>query len=1494
MPICKRDGFDLNQTEGKNETFHDNDLVFCCYITKRIFRDYENYFRHVMAINSTVWQCEATGKDGLTYEEAVKSERVARKKMEQFKQSLRAPVLLVIEHARQSAVKTLNIMVSKFLRKRFFLNEEVTVTTRKNAVFKVVGIKAGEHMPEPGNGIYEDTEQLEYRLRAPNGEEISAPFDQLRRQRAEFNQENLAMFIKNNVVRVDGILRPKPETYKQYVTDPNAHFSKIFIGKMPRYSPAKIKRPEAKDTKKQSTLNKYIVKGEESTAKSKESAEVRAKLLAEEMERVRLEKIAKCAEMERKKAEKKAELMLRVDQECHELTAKTDDLERNDQSVLPTYHPIITILPDHLLGDAFMLREFMHTYRGLLSGVEVFRQNLSFYEMSRAFSAREVAGPLSDILLVLLGTIFDLQKEEEEECPVRYSVGRKPFTREPYISMSNASHTQHYCKRHFSFNLNELPMDALTLSEVLRLHLLASGAFVQDRPEKWRIMYRNGYSSIEDPGLHLRLKHTHILRALRTQSIGQLDFVDIMRVINCLMAQILTYSGTINVIEERMERTAKAKSELRALVITENKRLAAVEMAKRKLTNEHNQQCISDDIKQDAEKKQALADQLNRRIADLTAQSDREQRKHEYQVLKLHSELFNFLIYLGTDRCYRKYYVLESMSGIFIEHMPDTMMDTCLAQPPVNKSPAELRKQAQLPKVRKDLRIYLVKLYSDDDKKRRKPNSKQSLENKENQENRLNGHGPGPSAESMEIGGGDDEEQAPPTQFELLMCSGDISNCIVHSEQHPQRKVWSYIYQPEEIDALLRSLNPLGWRESELLEELTQMRALIEQHVKNCPLDLLTLDTDKKRSKFMNAMHSETQRKYSQANFGLPEGTDLNEVLRLHLVDCILQLETDIYTGDLGKLKVKDMERWRQQLLEDNFDAQTKLQWGPGQISSETGEVDSDNESHEDYYDHDDDIKDAHSQYTKKRYGKFTDPGQCILDGEDSSSAEAQAQQTQVRNLASALLQVEQAIGRRFLKEPFGVTKKRQDAKLEHQKFISELNLYQWEISLMESTSYSQIFLHLSILHDSILWNHSTSKSLCKVCRRRTDPEKMLLCDQCNGGTHMFCMKPKMRTVPEGNWYCHTCVKNLGLTNATDDKQQEQNKRVPRKKRKFIVDEVDEDVDEGVADNDEDDGNEDDEEENIEETELSDDPESVASSTSAKAKAKVAVRSSGRRSSRRLKSKEIEDALENNEDEEAENDSSVEADENDTEEENDEEQTEEEAVCQICFYDGCEVCCSRCSEWYHLECVKLKRQPRTDFVCKKCKGNETSRTRRRPSHADGDADDGEDHDEPQAKRSRSSRNSLRISLDKSSNNNNNNNNNTSTNNNNRRSGRRANDNLPLNSAALYDLLEQTMKHQAAWPFLRPVLPSEVPDYHKIIKTPMDLAKIKSKLNMGEYQLNEELLNDIQLVFKNCDLYNVEGNEIYDAGCKLERFVMTRCKDLLLPFRPSDMNADGIC
>lgn len=103
---------------------------------------------------------------------------------------------------------------------------------------------------------------------------------------------------------------------------------------------------------------------------------------------------------------------------------------------------------------------------------------------------------------------------------------------------------------------------------------------------------------------------------------------------------------------------------------------------------------------------------------------------------------------------------------------------------------------------------------------------------------------------------------------------------------------------------------------------------------------------------------------------------------------------------------------------------------------------------------------------------------------------------------------------------------------------------------------------------------------------------------------------------------------------------------------------------------------------------------------------------------------------------------------------------------------------------------------------------------------------------------------------------------TSKSNFNSRRSRRTGDHLPLDSVVLYELLDDVGKHSESWPFRSPVSIREVPDYYEIIQNPMDFARIKSKLNMGEYRINEELLKDIQLVFRNCDTYNVEGNEIY--------------------------------
>jgi len=75
----------------------------------------------------------------------------------------------------------------------------------------------------------------------------------------------------------------------------------------------------------------------------------------------------------------------------------------------------------------------------------------------------------------------------------------------------------------------------------------------------------------------------------------------------------------------------------------------------------------------------------------------------------------------------------------------------------------------------------------------------------------------------------------------------------------------------------------------------------------------------------------------------------------------------------------------------------------------------------------------------------------------------------------------------------------------------------------------------------------------------------------------------------------------------------------------------------------------------------------------------------------------------------------------------------------------------------------------------------------------------------------------------------------------------------------------------AYPFYEPVDDEKlgVPDYYKVIKRPMDLATINSKLENDQYASAEEFEEDIRLMFRNCYTYNGVGSEVYNMGKTLE-------------------------
>ncbi|KAK4846723.1 hypothetical protein QYF36_021284 [Acer negundo] len=48
----------------------------------------------------------------------------------------------------------------------------------------------------------------------------------------------------------------------------------------------------------------------------------------------------------------------------------------------------------------------------------------------------------------------------------------------------------------------------------------------------------------------------------------------------------------------------------------------------------------------------------------------------------------------------------------------------------------------------------------------------------------------------------------------------------------------------------------------------------------------------------------------------------------------------------------------------------------------------------------------------------------------------------------------------------------------------------------------------------------------CEKCQSGDLPEDLILCDKCDKGYHLFCLRPLLVSVPKGSWFCPSCSKH--------------------------------------------------------------------------------------------------------------------------------------------------------------------------------------------------------------------------------------------------------------------------------------------------------------------------------------------------------------------------------
>uniref|UniRef100_A0A8C7F7W6 Bromodomain adjacent to zinc finger domain protein 1A n=1 Tax=Oncorhynchus kisutch TaxID=8019 RepID=A0A8C7F7W6_ONCKI len=1061
--------------------------VFLCKVTHEIFRTYDEFFERTILCNSLVWSCAVTGKPGLTYLEALESEKRGRRSLQSFPSALVVPLLHLTALTYRTRLHEICDDVYSYARERFFPGEIVDVVNRSGTrqPCEILDVQSPHHSNKPVNGhsklqmdgdsiVISDSDEdipkskangskkksvnpsvFKYKVQPikEGSEAIFTKAGQMSRKKNTFSRDRLKLLLKQHCEPQNGVIMLKLQQY-------------LFCSAHER---AKLKR------EKEDNLE---AKKKEKEDKEKKREEMK-KMFEEEKQR---RKVEKEKEREKLKEEKK-----QYAERLKIWSKPREDLECEDLKILPAPVPVKTRLHAELFGDALMVLEFLKAFGELFDLKDEFPEGITLEVLEEALVGSDPEGPLCELLFFFLSAIFQALAEEQEEV-ARDQVAEADAKDLSEALDDDADPTQSaisavaslaaaWPQLHQGCSLKQLDLDSCTLSEILRLHILASGADCNSANSKFRYQKQGGFGSTDDPCVELRLANPALIKRLSCTAVYDLLPGEKLKILHALCGKLLTLVSTRDFIEDSADEQRQAKQELRELKAEQHRRereeaafrvrkrkeekLKEQEMKLKELKDKHEKLMEDEgrngymkteemntsteshgEEKTEDEEEQTTNSKTKKRNNTTTTEkqpkdepkevspeelAQQQQREKELQEKIQKAAACTYILPLGRDRLYRRYWLFPSTPALFVEDdyfgLTEDMLEP---QEPTQEEPEDLSQTA------------LVQSSS-----------------------------------------------APPVN-------------------RPNR--WAFYSSPQEVEMLLEALNPRGHRESSLKEALVQEKERIAQ----------LLGTAAAADRY----HRTGTDYYSPPDYrGEASGykgtaAPAEKFMGNRLRDLLLDIEDRIYQGTLGQIKVMERSEWRKALEEGHYELLSPELKENGFGKGENGDV---------------------SLFRIQE-----------LKGESMNAASSPSTPQLVNNtvhyLAQALAHIQQGIERKFLKAPLGDedSKKDQKAKKRDKKKDEDQNSEgkvdssdsgrvvktvqeRWRESLLGCSSLSQVFLHLSTLERSVIWAKSLLNARCKVCRRKGDAENMLLCDSCDRGHHIHCVRPKLKAVPEGDWFCPEC-----------------------------------------------------------------------------------------------------------------------------------------------------------------------------------------------------------------------------------------------------------------------------------------------------------------------------------------------------------------------------------
>ncbi|XP_040599014.1 bromodomain adjacent to zinc finger domain protein 1A isoform X2 [Mesocricetus auratus] len=1569
MPLLHRKPFVRQKPPGD---LRPDEEVFYCKVTNEIFRHYDDFFERTILCNSLVWSCAVTGRPGLTYQEALESEKKARQNLQSFPEPLIIPVLYLTNLTHRSRLHEICDDIFAYVKDRYFVEETVEVIRNNGTRLqcRILEVLPPLHQNGFANGhvgsvdgetiVISDSDDSEtqsssfqhgkkkdaidpllfrYRVQPTKKEMYESAVvkaTQIRRKHL-FSRDKLKLFLKQHCEPQDGIIKIKASSLSTY-NIAEQDFSYFFPDDPPTFifSPANRRRGRppkrlslgqedniaskqtiagcrGKATKERDKLLKQeemkALAFEKAKLKREKADALEARKKEKEDKEKKREELKKIVEEERlKKKEEKERLKIEREKEREKLREEKrkymeylkqwskprEDMECDDLKELPEPTPVKTRLPPEIFGDALMVLEFLHAFGELFDLQDEFPEGVTLEVLEEALVGNDSEGPLCELLFFFLTAIFQAMAEEEEEVAKEQitDADTKDLTEaldedaDPTKSALSAvaSLAAAWPQLHQGCSLKSLDLDSCTLSEILRLHILASGADVTSANAKYRYQKRGGFDATDDACMELRLSNPSLVKKLSSTSVYDLTPGEKMKILHALCGKLLTLVSTRDFIEDYVDVLRQAKQEFRELKAEQHRKereAAAARIRRRKeeklkeqeqkmkekqeklkedeqrnpaadlgeegredfdtsIENKETEQkdLDPDTVTEDEEdpgsqrrSRRGKAGQsgLKRCIKQeemeccikqepLTADAEEalrqeHQRKEKELLDKIQSAIACTNIFpLGRDRMYRRYWIFPSIPGLFIEEDFSGLTEDMLLP-----RPSSFHDNAQ-------------------------------------------SHNPQVSVKTEESFMS--ESTSSPDQGPF-----DDSVLLPKPVHKPNR--WCFYSSQDQLEQLIEALNSRGHRESALKDSLLQERSRICAQLAHF---------SEEKFHFADNPQADTKPVSSR---GRPSNVcDTSQMsaerqLELRLRDFLLDIEDRIYQGTLGAIKVTDRQAWRSALENGRYELLSEE-------NKENGVIKTVNEDAEEM-----EIEQARVIVRDRLLGIKTETPSAV----STNSSTPQSVSSVVHSLAMALFQIEQGIERRFLKAPLGNTeinkdqkgarkkknkKKREDDQSSVRDDGSDSGrsyktvLDRWRESLLSSASLSQVFLHLSTLDRSVMWSKSILNARCKICRKKGDAENMVLCDGCDRGHHTYCVRPKLKTVPEGDWFCPEC------------RPKQRSRRLSSRQRPSL--ESDEETEESMegddeVDDEDEEGQSEEEEYEVEQDEEDSEEEELSPPKRGRPQVRLPIKTRGRLSSSFSSRSQRQDPGR---------------------------------------YP------SRSQHSTPKTTASAKTSGRSLRKTRSAPPTETRSLRianRSTRHSPGalqtdvfvellsppgkrkvrkSADNALEHSPSftnfRVSTSRSSRQltplntTTGLSLQDSES---------------KRRGRKRQSTesspVPLNRrssgrqggvhelSAFEQLVVELVRHDDSWPFLKLVSKIQVPDYYDIIKKPIALNIIREKVNKCEYKLASEFIDDIELMFSNCFEYNPRNTSEAKAGTRLQAFFHIQAQKLGLHVSPSSVD-----